>query len=98
MQDAPTFTSAAEQAALRRREVLPKQQHRQVSRLPRQHDCVDSTGCRSHSYGSGGVFPDKRKLSAPLSRHIGILYYSRFWSRAARPVKRPRPYSALAGR
>ena len=45
MQDAPTFTSAAEQAAaLRRREVLPKQQHRQVSRLPRQHDCVDSTG------------------------------------------------------
>ena len=45
MQDAPTFTSAAEQAAaLRRREVLPKQQHQQVSRLPRQHDCVDSTG------------------------------------------------------
>ena len=44
MQDAPTFTSAAEQAALRRREVLPKQQHRQVSRLPRQHDCVDYHG------------------------------------------------------
>ena len=34
MQDAPAFTSAA---LLRRREVLPKQQHQLVSRLPRQH-------------------------------------------------------------
>ena len=43
MQDALTFTSAAEQAALRR-ELLPKQQHQLVSRLPRQHDCVDYHG------------------------------------------------------
>ena len=33
----------AEQAALRR-ELLPKQQHQLVSRLPRQHDCVDYHG------------------------------------------------------
>ena len=42
------FTSAAEQVALRR-ELLPKQQHQQVSRLPRQHDCVDV-------HGHGGVW------------------------------------------
>ena len=40
MQDAPDVHLGAEQAALRR-ELLP---HQLVSRLPRQHDCVDYHG------------------------------------------------------
>eukprot|EP01047_Picozoa_sp_COSAG01_P035503 COSAG01_NODE_2730_length_7172_cov_35.156087_4_plen_99_part_00 len=43
MQDAPDVHLGAEHAALRR-ELLPKQQHQLVSRLPRQHDCVDYHG------------------------------------------------------
>ena len=39
MQDASRLRAAAAS-----HELLPKQQHQLVSRLPRQHDCVDYHG------------------------------------------------------
>jgi hypothetical protein len=46
MQDAPDvhLLGRRGQAAALRRKLLPKQQHQLVSRLPRQHNCVDDHG------------------------------------------------------
>jgi hypothetical protein len=66
MQDASRLRAAAAAS----HELLPKQQHQLVSRLPRQHDCVDYHG-HGGFWGSTCGQSCERELDGIISRLVG---------------------------